>query len=152
MNRNRSQGEYKRDVDSTADVVAPVRVDVWLWAARFFKTRQLAIDTINLNRVQVNGDVVKPSRKLKIGDSLTLRKPPYEITVVIKGLSEKRGGAPIAQTLYEETEASIEARETLAAQLKAAGPPLIRGRPTKRDRRDLEAFWESAQLNTRDDR
>jgi ribosome-associated heat shock protein Hsp15 len=128
-----------------------VRIDIWLWAARFFKTRQLAIDAVNLNRVMINSDVVKPARHVRVGDVVSLRRPPFETIVNVLGVSEVRGGAPIAQSLYSETPESIQKRTELNAQLKAAGPPLLKGRPTKRDRRDLERVWQANELNARDD-
>ncbi len=128
-----------------------VRVDSWLWAARFFKTRQLAIDAVNLNRVAVNGEVVKPSRRLKIGDLLTLRRPPFETVLHVRGLTTVRSAAAIAQLLYEETLESQTARTHLAAELKAIGPPMLKGRPVKRDRRDLEKLWQASELNKTED-
>jgi ribosome-associated heat shock protein Hsp15 len=115
-----------------------MRVDKWLWAARFFKTRQLAIDAINAGRVTVNGQRVKPAKVLHAGDELVVRKPPYEQIVQVKGVQPRRSSAAIAQTLYTESAASVAARERLAVELKAMPPPLFRGRPTKRDRRQLE--------------
>jgi ribosome-associated heat shock protein Hsp15 len=115
-----------------------VRLDKWLWAARFFKTRQLAIDAVNAGRVHVNDDRAKPSKSVKVGDILRVRRPPFETTLAVTALSEKRGSAVLAALLYEETETSIAAREQLRAELKDMPPPLFRGRPTKRDRRALE--------------
>lgn len=129
-----------------------VRIDKWCWAARFFKTRQISIDAVNTGRVEVNGERVKPSRMVKVGDQLLLRKPPLEYLLTIKGISEKRGSATIAKTLFEESPESIAAREKVVAELREMPPPLFRGRPTKKDRRTLEQWQRSAaQLNDRDD-
>ena len=116
-----------------------VRLDKWLWAARFFKTRSLAQTHIERNRVRVNDETVKPSRLVKIDDVLLLEISDVTRTVVVKGLSENRGSAPIAQALYEETEQSVKARIEQAQRNKLFTEPaaMISGRPTKRDRRDL---------------
>lgn len=117
-----------------------VRVDKWLWSARLFKTRQIAIDAINAGRVDVAGERVKPARLLRVGDEIVVRKPPYSFVIAVTGLAEKRGSATVAHTLYEETEASQLDRERLVAERKALPPPTFPGRPTKRDRRALENF------------
>jgi ribosome-associated heat shock protein Hsp15 len=116
-----------------------VRLDKWLWAARFFKTRALAADAIDKGRVDVNDERAKRSRGVHPGDRITVRHPPFEQVVVVRGLSEQRGPATVAQTLYEETAASATRRAQIAAQLRAAGP-VEEGRPTKRDRRDLDRW------------
>jgi ribosome-associated heat shock protein Hsp15 len=120
----------------------PVRVDKWLWAARFFKTRSLAADAVDGGKVQVNGDRAKPSKSVKPGDEVRLRLGPYEHVVIVRGTAERRGSAPEAQRLYEETTASREAREKLHWQLTKAAPAMeaAPGRPTKQDRRALEKF------------
>lgn len=117
-----------------------VRVDKWLWAARFFKTRALATEAVAGGKVEVNGERVKPARPVKPGDTISVRLGPYVHDVVVRGLSDKRGPASVAQGLYEESAASREAREKLAWQLRHAAPVIEagEGRPTKRDRRDLE--------------
>jgi ribosome-associated heat shock protein Hsp15 len=117
-----------------------VRLDKWLWAARFYKTRSLAAEAIGGGKVQVNGDRAKRARPLAIGDEVRVRQGPYEHTVVVRVLSERRGPATQAATLYEETAASREARERLAIQLKTLHSAFVpdRGRPTKRDRREIE--------------
>lgn len=117
-----------------------VRVDKWLWAARFFKTRALATEAVAGGKVEVNGERVKPARPVKPGDTISVRLGPYVHDAVVRGLSDKRGPASVAQGLYEETAASREAREKLAWQLRHAAPVIEagEGRPTKRDRRDLE--------------
>lgn len=123
---------------------AGVRLDKWLWAARFFKTRSLAADEIAKHRVQVNGQVAKASRELKPGDELQLRQGPLLRTVRVIALSAVRGPAPVAQALYEETAESRAAREAFAQQRRVAPEPALaieQGRPTKRDRRQL-ADWD----------
>jgi len=120
----------------------PVRVDKWLWAARFFKTRTLAADAVDGGKVQVNGDRAKPAKSVKPGDEVRLRLGPYEHVLIVRGTAERRGSAPEAQRLYEETTASREAREKLHWQLTKAAPAMeaAPGRPTKQDRRALEKF------------
>lgn len=119
-----------------------VRLDIWLWAARFFKTRSLAAESIDAGRVEVNGQRAKRSRPVTLGDTIRVRKPPFEQVVVVLGESEQRGPATVAATLYAETEESRKAREVLAAQLKAAGPPVFRdkGKPGKRERRAIDKW------------
>jgi ribosome-associated heat shock protein Hsp15 len=121
---------------------APIsmRLDKWLWAARFYKTRALAVDEINLGRVRVGGQPVKPARDMKVGDVLSLRIGQMTREVEVKGLSNQRGPAPQAQLLYAETQASITAREAAAEARRLAPEPaatLSQGRPTKQDRRRL---------------
>jgi ribosome-associated heat shock protein Hsp15 len=120
----------------------PVRLDKWLWAARFFKTRTLAAESIDTGRVEVNGDRVKRSRAVTVGDMVRIRKPPFEQIVEVTGESEQRGSATVAATLYVETEGSRKAREVLAAQMKALGPPVFRekGKPGKKERRDIDRW------------
>jgi ribosome-associated heat shock protein Hsp15 len=120
-----------------------VRIDKWLWAARFFKTRSLAADAIGGGKVSVNGDGVKPAKMIQIGDEVRVRLGPYEHVIAVRGLSERRGPASVAQTLYEETAASVATREKLAEQLRMAPAAFVyeeKGRPTKRDRREIERF------------
>lgn len=118
----------------------PVRLDKWLWAARFYKTRSVAADAIDAGRVEVNGDRAKRSRAITVGDTLHIRKPPFEQVIEVLGESEQRGPASVATTLYAETEESTKAREKLAAQMKALGPPVFRekGKPGKKDRRTID--------------
>ena len=130
---------------------AGVRLDKWLWAARFFKTRSLAADEIARHRVQVNGQVAKAARELKPGDEVQLRQGPMSRTVTVRALSQIRGPASVAQTLYEETAASAAAREAQTLQRRVAPEPALsieKGRPTKRDRRQF-ADWDrwSASLD-----
>lgn len=117
-----------------------LRVDKWLWAARFFKTRGLAAEAIDAGRVSVNGERAKPSKAVRPGDALAIRRPPYEHLVTVLGVSERRGPAAEAQKLYEETAESRARREAVAAELKAMPPPVFKGRPSKKDRRVLERF------------
>lgn len=118
-----------------------VRIDKWLWAARFYKTRTLAAEEIALGRVQVNGQDVKPARELKPGDTVRLRQGQVERTVVVRALSGTRGPAPVAQALYDETAESIAERQRHAEQRRLAPEPALaqeHGRPTKRERRNLD--------------
>lgn len=120
-----------------------VRVDKWLWAARFFKTRSLATEAVAGGKVEVNGERAKPSKAIKPGDEVRLRLGAFEHILIVRALSERRGPASVAQTLYEETAASREARDRLAEQLRMAPAPFVyeeKGRPTKKDRRELSRF------------
>lgn len=121
-----------------------VRLDKWLWAARFFKTRGLACDEIDKGRVSVNGQVAKASRELRPGDRISLRQGPVTRTLDVLALSQARGPAPVAQALYAETPESIAARLQAAEQRRLGAEPSLaieQGRPTKRDRRQL-ANWQ----------
>ena len=117
-----------------------VRLDKWLWAARFFKTRALAAEAVAGGKVEVNGDRPKRARPLQVGDELRIRLGPYEHIVTVRALSDRRGPATEAAGLYQETEASRSAREARALQLKSLhslfGPE--KGRPTKKNRREIE--------------
>jgi ribosome-associated heat shock protein Hsp15 len=120
-----------------------VRLDKWLWAARFFKTRSLATDAIAGGKVEVNGERAKPAKAIKPGDEVTVRLGPYQHVLIVRSLSERRGPASVAQTLYDETQASKDAREKLAGQLRMAPAAFVyedKGRPTKKDRRALSDF------------
>ena len=119
-----------------------IRIDKWLWAARFFKTRSLAADAVTGGKIDVNGARAKPSRTMRLGDRLSIRRGPYESTVVVKGLAKLRGPASEAQLLYEETGESIRRRELTSAQLKLERPPEFHspGRPSKKDRRAVLRF------------
>ena len=119
-----------------------IRIDKWLWAARFFKTRSLAADAVTGGKIDVNGARAKPSRIMRFGDKLNIRRGPYESTIVVKGLAKLRGPASEAQLLYEETEESIRRRELTSAQLKLERPPEFHspGRPSKKDRRAVLRF------------
>ena len=121
-----------------------LRTDKWLWAARFYKTRSLAADEINKGHVLVNKQAVKPARELKIGDSVELRQGVMTRTVIVLALSGQRGPAPVAQALYEETGASRQARDKATEDRRLGTEParsIEHGRPTKRDRRDIEHAW-----------
>ncbi len=120
-----------------------MRLDKWLWAARFFKTRALAVRAIEAGHVSVNGERAKPAKALRGGDGLVVRRAPFEHAVVVKALSEIRGSAAIAATLYEETEESRARRAALAAEMKAQPVPRFKGRPTKKTRRDYERWLRS---------
>jgi ribosome-associated heat shock protein Hsp15 len=118
-----------------------LRIDKWLWAARFYKTRSLAAEEIGKNRVQVNGEIAKASREVKAGDTVAMRTGPVTREVRVRGVSGQRGPAPVAQQLYEETPESLAAREAAREQRRLGSEPALsieQGRPTKRDRRDLD--------------
>jgi ribosome-associated heat shock protein Hsp15 len=118
-----------------------LRIDKWLWAARFYKTRSLAAEDIGKHRVQVNGDIAKASREVKAGDTVAVRHNATIRTVVVRGLSKQRGPAPTAQLLYEETPESLLAQEQAREQRRLGSEPalsIVQGRPTKRERRDLD--------------
>ena len=117
-------------------------MDKWLWAARFFKTRSLATKACDLNRVTSNGVPAKPARDVRVGDSLSIRNDAGVFDVKVLLLSEMRGPAAVAQTLFEETEASREQRRKVSDERKAA-PQFdfsVEGRPSKRDRREMDRF------------
>ena len=116
------------------------RIDKWLWAARFYKTRALAADAIAGGKVQVNGERVKRAKPLQVGDEVRVRQGPYEYHVVVQELSDRRGPAAQAAELYQEKPESRAAREALALQLKSLHSAFVpdRGRPTKKDRREIE--------------
>jgi ribosome-associated heat shock protein Hsp15 len=118
-----------------------MRIDKWLWAARFYKTRSLATDEINKGRVQVNGQVAKPARDVKPQDEVILRQGNMTRTVRVLGLSPMRGAAPVAQALYQETPESLALRAKVTEQRRLAREPALsieHGRPTKKDRRELQ--------------
>jgi ribosome-associated heat shock protein Hsp15 len=117
-----------------------IRLDKWLWAARFFKTRSLAADAVETGKVEVNGERAKRAKQLQVGDSLRIRLGPYHHLVTVRALSERRGPASVAATLYEESAEGRRTREAMQVQVKAAQsvPGYERGRPTKKDRREIE--------------
>ncbi|TAH12108.1 MAG: RNA-binding S4 domain-containing protein [Curvibacter sp.] len=122
------------------------RIDKWLWAARFFKTRSLATDEVNKGRVQMAQHDIKPSKEIRAGDVLTIWQAKIPRTVVVKAVSDQRGPAPVAQQLYEETPQSVAKRAEMAEHNRLATEPahaLEHGRPTKRDRRALDKGWGS---------
>jgi ribosome-associated heat shock protein Hsp15 len=131
-----------------------VRLDKWLWAARFFKTRSLATDEVDKGRVKVNDQAAKPARDVRLGDRLSIQQGGVTRVVVVRGLSDVRGPAPVAQQLYEETAESLRLREEAARNRRYLADPaqaIEEGRPTKRDRRQL-ADWRrwSASLDDPD--
>ena len=126
--------------DTAADAQA-MRLDKWLWAARFFKTRGLAQDAIATGRVMVSGERVKIARALRIGEILTVTTGDIEQQVIVRALSSQRGPAPVARELYAETEASLVRRQEQAIRRQFSSEPawtIEQGRPTKRDRRQLD--------------
>jgi ribosome-associated heat shock protein Hsp15 len=121
-----------------------VRIDKWLWAARFYKTRSLATDAVTGGKVEVNGERAKPARLVRIGDDVVVRQPPFQWRLTVRGLAERRGAASVAQGLYEETPESRAERERLRERLRIAQPLFLyeeKGRPTKKDRRMIDK-WE----------
>jgi len=124
----------------SSEELQKVRLDKWLWAARFFKTRAIAATAVETGKVEVNGERAKRAKQLQVGDLLRIRLGPYNHLVTVRALSESRGPASVAAGLYEETEESRKAREAMQAQVKAAQSfsSYERGRPTKKDRRDIE--------------
>ena len=118
-----------------------LRIDKWLWASRFYKTRSLAADEIDRGRVSVNGAGVKPSKELKVGDTVEIHMGPVSREVIVTSLTDKRGSAALAALMFSETQASVAKRLAAAEQRRLAPEPalsLAQGRPTKRDRRTLE--------------
>jgi ribosome-associated heat shock protein Hsp15 len=122
-----------------AESTEPIRLDKWLWAARFFKTRSLAAEAVEGGKVHLSGARTKPGHVVRIGNELKIRRGPYEWVVIVRAISAKRGPAAQAQLLYEETEESKKIREVLAAQLRLQGEPGLglQGRPTKKSRREI---------------
>ena len=128
---------------SAAGNRAPVRADKWLWAARFYKTRSLAMAAINGGKVHLNGERIKPARKLVVGDQLTVRKGIYTFAITVDALSLQRGPAAVAQALYSESDESRQARQLLQEERKVQGDSTQRqGRPDKRARRQIHQFRE----------
>lgn len=132
--------------DKQARVLDTVRIDKWLWAARFFKTRSLAVEAIGGGKILVNDERVKPAKSLQAGDTVSVRLGPYEHVVLVVGLSERRGPAAAAALLYQETPASLDARAKLSEQLRIAPAAFVfedKGRPSKKDRRDIERLRDA---------
>ena len=121
-----------------------MRLDKWLWVARFFKTRRLAVEAIEGGRVSVNEERAKPAKEVKPGDAVSIRRPPFEHRVIVRGVAAQRGPASVAQALYEETEESRARRTVLAAEMKAMPQPRFPGRPTKKTRREYERWLRSS--------
>ena len=118
-----------------------VRLDKWLWAARFYKTRGLAAEAIDGGKVEVNDVRAKRAKMVQVGDAVRIRQTPFEHVVIVRDVSERRGPASVAATLYEETAESKAKREALATQMRSMpSADWETGRPTKRDRRDIERF------------
>ena len=129
------------------DTHTKVRLDKWLWAARFYKTRGLSSEEIDKGRVLVNGQNAKPAKEVKLGDTLELRQGPVQRTVVVKALSGVRGPAPVAALLYEETALSVAQRLAAAESRRLAPEPslsIAQGRPTQRNRRDINTLKDAA--------
>lgn len=123
-----------------------VRIDKWLWAARFFKTRSLAVDAIGGGKILVNHERVKPAKTVQAGDTVSVRMGPYEHVVLVVALSDRRGPAAVAALLYQETTASIDVRAKLSEQLRMAPAAFVfedKGRPSKKDRRDIERLRDA---------
>ncbi len=125
-----------------SDNQTSVRLDSWLWAARFYKTRTLAAEAVDGGKVDLNGDRPKRSKLVKVGDEIALRQGPYHYRVHVTGLAERRGSASVAATLYREDPASQAARQALADKLKLQPPTFFdgAGRPTKKQRRDIDKW------------
>jgi ribosome-associated heat shock protein Hsp15 len=122
-----------------------MRIDKWLWAARFFKTRSLALDAIAKGQVQKDDHAIKPAKEIRVGDTLTVWQARVKRVVAVQGLSAQRGPAPVAQQLYAETPESIAERAAAAEHQRLHPEPamaITQGRPTKRDRRALEKGWD----------
>ncbi|GBD32199.1 Heat shock protein 15 [bacterium HR33] len=130
----------ERQMGEQAETQKSVRLDTWLWAARFFKTRALAARAIDGGKVKLNGERAKRSKEVTPGDEIRVKKGPYEFVVIVRGLSEKRGPASEARTLYEETPESVWERQNLKALMRAEPLPVYKGkgRPTKKERRAIE--------------
>ena len=120
----------------------PGRIDKWLWAARFFKTRGLAAEAVGGGKVEIRGERAKPSRIVRAGDRITVRRGPYEWIVIVKNVARLRGPAAQAHLLYDETEESVRRREAAILQMKLQRPPEFNspGRPSKKDRRVMARF------------
>jgi ribosome-associated heat shock protein Hsp15 len=128
-------------MSNESDSSERVRLDKWLWAARFFKTRALAAEAIDGGKVDVNAARAKRAKMVQLGDEVTVRQSPFEHVVLVRGVSERRGPASVAATLYEETAASKAKREALATKIRSMpADDWDTGRPTKRDRREIERF------------
>ena len=125
-----------------------LRIDKWLWAARFYKTRSLASDAVKTGKVLVNDDKVKPSKEIAVGDTLTIKQAFFSKTITVLELSARRGPATVAATLYQETKESILNRERLK-EIQQAQPAVRRaghGRPTKRERRQIISFTQKGKV------
>lgn len=134
----------KNQTNQEPQTLNKVRADKWLWAARFFRTRTLAKEAIEGGKVHMNGQKIKTSKELQVGDTLTIRQGHASVreqkTIIIKALSDNRGSATIAQTLYDETDESIATREFFAEQRKLQNLARPSTKPDKKQRRDIEKF------------
>jgi ribosome-associated heat shock protein Hsp15 len=126
-----------------------LRIDKWLWAARFYKTRSLSADAVESGKVTMNEARIKPAKTIGAGDRLDIRFGQIHMDVEVLALSNKRGGAPEAQKLYRETDESKARRAVIAEQNKALPLPTFKGRPTKRDRREIEKFETTSKRSTK---
>lgn len=147
MKKTQSLDTRAIDAQSSQNAVQSMRIDKWLWAARFFKTRSIAKEAIEGGKVHYDGDRVKVSKEVRVGMELTIRQGFDEKTVVIKALSEVRGGAPQAQLLYEETPHSVTKREFYSSQRKLANLARPDHRPSKRDRRHIHQFKQENSMS-----
>jgi ribosome-associated heat shock protein Hsp15 len=146
MKKNTQQHTHSSS-DPMHNSLQGMRVDKWLWAARFFKTRSLAKEAIEGGKVHFDGNRVKVSKEVQVGMELTIRQGFDEKTVIIKALSEVRGGAPQAQLLYEETPHSIAKREFYSSQRKLANLARPDHRPNKRERRHINNFKQENSMS-----
>ena len=135
-----ARGAAQDDADDEVAPAGKVRLDKWLWAARFFKTRAMAAEAIDGGKITVNDERPKRAKLIQAGDSLSVRIGPYQHLLVVRDVSGRRGSAAIAQTLYDETPASIAARATVAAQYKASAMTFAfqEGKPSKKERRAID--------------
>ncbi len=130
------------------DETEKMRIDKWLWASRFFKTRALAVEAVESGKVTMGEARIKPAKAIGAGDRLVIRLGQYHFDIEVLALSNKRGPAPQAQKLYRETDESRARRAVIAANLKALPQPTFKGRPTKRDRREIERFESETKART----
>lgn len=153
MSQQHAHGLKHTANDASKNAIQSMRIDKWLWAARFFKTRSIAKEAIEGGKVHHQGDRVKVSKEIRVGMELTIRQGLEEKTVLIQALSEVRGGAPQAQLLYQETEQSIAKREVYATQRKLSNLARPDHRPSKRDRRQIHRFQQdnSNSFNSSDE-
>ena len=138
--------------DSNDSLDEDLRLDKWLWAARFFKTRSLATEAVNGGKVELNGLRPKPSKAIKVGDQLRIRLGPFIHLITVRAVSDRRGPASAGALLFEESPESIAARERLREQHRLAPPAQYQegGRPTKKDRRRLSELEERQRRRPRD--
>ncbi len=125
-----------------ANAPSETRIDKWLWAARFYKTRSQATEAVAGGKVDVNGEGARPSKSVKPGDRVRIHIGPVEHSLTVKAIGERRGSAPAARALYEESAESVAARERIAAERRYAAPPAYeeKGKPSKKDRREMERW------------